>query len=60
MKVFWLLGFEIEISSNLEIANFRGIIFDLTNNTFKPLPLKFSKICKHLIILMSIPITWDQ
>ena len=36
ISAFKLLGFKIEISSNLKIVNFSNIIFNLSNNTFKP------------------------
>ena len=36
IRGFKLLGFKIEIASNLKIVNSLDITFNLTNNTFKP------------------------
>ena len=36
IRVFNLLGFEIEITSHLKIVNFLDIRFNLENNTFEP------------------------
>ena len=54
IKAFKLIGFRIEISSKVKIANFPDITFNLTNNTFK----QFSK--DNQIIVMSPPTTPDQ
>ena len=36
-KSFWILGFKIEIFSNIKIANFRDITFDnLSDNSYRP------------------------
>ena len=36
IRAFKLLGFKIEISSNIKIVNFLDVTLDLSNNTYKP------------------------
>ena len=55
IREFKNLGFKIEISSNLKIANFLDIAFDLNNNTYKP----FNKINAYPHISMSILTTLE-
>ena len=36
IRAFKFLGFKIEISSNIKIANFLDVTLDLSNNSYKP------------------------